>query len=218
MNTIFKYVQDLAVNQNFKERVYKAQQRKLMENIDNSLIGEIKEIYRDYVSDLSTTKAEGLITISFTISGAGTSFEEVEGDMNNIADAYGMIVSDFSSFCDEGQDIDCDEYLRTGQPVEFCVSFEHLEKPLHENEKLYGTYGWTAEKCADWVKSHMYRVYQHARGLKSAFNTLKQAVANNYEKFGDDTLISCSDDELMDIATIIYNRQRSLPPSYSRKL
>ncbi len=126
MNTIFKYVQDLAVNQNFKERVYKAQQRKLMENIDNSLIGEIKEIYRDYVSDLSTTKAEGLITISFTISGAGTSFEEVEGDMNNIAESYDMVVSDFSSFCNDGQDIECDEYLRTGQPVEFCVSFEHI--------------------------------------------------------------------------------------------
>lgn len=202
----------------FREKVYNSQYKRLVENIKESLAGEIKEIYHNYISDLSSTIAENLVTISFTIAGAGTSFEEVEGDMDNIADAYGMIVSDFSSFCDEGQDIDCDEYLRTGQPVEFCVSFEHLEKPLHENEKLYGTYGWTAEKCADWVKSHMYRVYQHARGLKSAFNTLKQAVANDYEKFGDDTLVGCSDDELMDIATIIYNRQRGLPPSYSRKL
>lgn len=202
----------------FRERVYNSQYKRLVENINESLVSEIKEIYRDYVSEIGSTIAENLVTINFTISGAGTSYEEVEGDMDNIADAYGMIVSDFSSFCEEGQDIDCDEYLRTGQPVEFCVSFEHLEKPLHESEKLYGTYDWTVEKCADWVKSHMYRVYQNARGLKSTFNSLKKTVANNYEKFGDDTLINCSDDELMDIATIIYNRQRSLPPSAFRKL
>lgn len=112
----------------FRERVYNSQYKRLVESINESLISEIKEIYSHYVSDLSSTIAENLVTINFTISGAGTSFEEVEGDMDNIADAYGMIVSDFSSFCEEGQDIDCDEYLRTGQPVEFCVSFEYLNK------------------------------------------------------------------------------------------
>ena len=79
------------------------------------------------MSNSASSLKRHLITINFTISGAGTSFEEVEGDMDNIAEAYGMLVSDFSSFCEEGQDIDCDEYLRTGQPVEFCVSFEYLE-------------------------------------------------------------------------------------------
>src|SRR5574344_2924855 len=111
----------------FRERVYNSQYKRLVESINESLISEIKEIYSHYVSDLSSTIAENLVTINFTISGAGTSFEEVEGDMDNIAEAYGMIVADFSSFCEEGQDIDCDEYLRTGQPVEFCVSFEYLE-------------------------------------------------------------------------------------------
>lgn len=111
----------------FRERVYNSQYKRLVESINKSLISEIKEIYSHYVSDLSSTTAGNLITINFTISGAGTSFEEVEGDMDNIAEAYGMIVSDFSSFCEEGQDIDCDEYLRTGQPVEFCVSFEYLD-------------------------------------------------------------------------------------------
>ena len=112
----------------FRERVYNSQYKRLVESINESLISEIKEIYSHYVSDLSSTIAENLVTINFTISGAGTSFEEVEGDMDNIAEAYGMLVADFSSFCDEGQDIDCDEYLRTGQPVEFCVSFEYLDK------------------------------------------------------------------------------------------
>ena len=111
----------------FRERVYNSQYKRLVESINESLISEIKEIYSHYVSDLSSTIAENLVTINFTISGAGTSFEEVEGDMDNIAEAYGMLVADFSSFCEEGQDIDCDEYLRTGQPVEFCVSFEYLE-------------------------------------------------------------------------------------------
>lgn len=111
----------------FRERVYNSQYKRLVESINESLISEIKEIYSHYVSDLSSTIAENLVTISFTISGAGTSFEEVEGDMDNIAEAYGMLVADFSSFCEEGQDIDCDEYLRTGQPVEFCVSFEYLD-------------------------------------------------------------------------------------------
>ena len=111
----------------FRERVYNSQYKRLVESINESLIIEIKEIYSHYVSDLSSTIAENLVTINFTISGAGTSFEEVEGDMDNIAEAYGMLVADFSSFCDEGQDIDCDEYLRTGQPVEFCVSFEYLD-------------------------------------------------------------------------------------------
>lgn len=110
----------------FREKVYRTQQKRLVESINESLISEIKEIYSHYVSDLSSTIAENLVTINFTISGAGTSYEEVEGDMDNIADAYGMIVSDFSCFCEEGQDIECDEYLRTGQPVEFCVSFEYL--------------------------------------------------------------------------------------------
>lgn len=112
----------------FRERVYNSQYKRLVESINESLISEIKEIYSHYVSDLSSTIAENLVTVNFTISGAGTSFEEVEGDMDNIAEAYGMLVSDFSSFCEEGQDIDCDEYLRTGQPVEFCVSFEYLDK------------------------------------------------------------------------------------------
>lgn len=112
----------------FREKVYRTQQKRLVESINKSLISEIKEIYSHYVSDLSSTTAGDLITINFTISGAGTSFEEVEGDMDNIADAYGMTVSDFSCFCEEGQDIECDEYLRTGQPVEFCVLFEYLEK------------------------------------------------------------------------------------------
>lgn len=116
-----------ATKKSFREKVYKAQHKKLIESIENSIISEIKEIYKNYVSDISSTKGGPLIEVSFTISGAGTSFEEVEGDMDNIASTYGMIVSDFSSFCGEGQDIDCDEYLRTGQPVEFCVSFEHLE-------------------------------------------------------------------------------------------
>lgn len=116
-----------ATKKSFREKVYKAQHKKLIESIENSIISEIKEIYKNYVSDISSTKGGPLIEVSFTISGAGTSFEEVEGDMDNIADAYGMIVSDFSSFCEEGQDIDCDEYLRTGQPVEFCVSFENLK-------------------------------------------------------------------------------------------
>lgn len=111
----------------FRERVYNSQYKRLVESINESLISEIKEIYSHYVSDLSSTIAENLVTINFTISGAGTSFEEVEGDMDNIAEAYGMLVADFSSFCKEGQDIDCDEYLRTGQPVEFCVSFEYLD-------------------------------------------------------------------------------------------
>lgn len=111
----------------FRERVYNSQYKRLVESINESLISEIKEIYSHYVSDLSSTIAENLVTINFTISGAGTSFEEVEGDMDNIAEAYGMLVADFSSFCEEGQDIDCDEYLRTGQPVEFCVSFEYLD-------------------------------------------------------------------------------------------
>lgn len=111
----------------FREKVYNSQYKRLVESINESLISEIKEIYSHYVSDLSSTIAENLVTVNFTISGAGTSFEEVEGDMDNIAEAYGMLVSDFSSFCEEGQDIDCDEYLRTGQPVEFCVSFEYLE-------------------------------------------------------------------------------------------
>lgn len=111
----------------FREKVYKAQHKKLIESIENSIVSEIKEIYKNYVNDISSTKGGPLIEVSFTISGAGTSFEEVEGDMDNIANAYGMIVSDFSSFCEEGQDIDCDEYLRTGQPVEFCVSFENLK-------------------------------------------------------------------------------------------
>lgn len=110
----------------FREKVYRTQQKRLVENINESLISEIKEIYRNYVSETGSTITENLVTINFTISGAGTSFEEVEGDMDNIAEAYGMLVSDFSSFCEEGQDIDCDEYLRTGQPVEFCVSFEML--------------------------------------------------------------------------------------------
>lgn len=111
----------------FRERVYNSQYKRLVESINESLISEIKEIYSHYASDLSSTIAENLVTINFTISGAGTSFEEVEGDMDNIAEAYGMLVADFSSFCEEGQDIDCDEYLRTGQPVEFCVSFEYLD-------------------------------------------------------------------------------------------
>lgn len=117
----------LLENKLFMEKVYKSQHKRLVESINKSLISEIKEIYHNYVSDLSSTTAGDLITINFTISGAGTSFEEVEGDMDNIAEAYGMLVSDFSSFCEEGQDIDCDEYLRIGQPVEFCVSFEYLE-------------------------------------------------------------------------------------------
>ena len=83
----------------FREKVYNSQYKRLVESINESLAGEIKEIYHNYISDLSSTIADNLITISFTISGAGTSFEEVEGDMDNIADAYGMIVSDFSSFC-----------------------------------------------------------------------------------------------------------------------
>lgn len=112
----------------FREKVYNSQHKRLVESINESLISEIKEIYRNYVSDLSSTISGDLVTVSFTIAGAGTSFEEVEGDMDNIADAYGMLVSDFSCFCEEGQDIDCDEYLRTGQPVEFCVSFEYLDK------------------------------------------------------------------------------------------
>ena len=112
----------------FRESIYHKQFKHLIESINKSLISEIKETYNNYVSDLSSTTASDLITINFTISGAGTSFEEVEGDMDNIAEAYGMLVSDFSSFCEEGQDIDCDEYLRTGQPVEFCVSFEYLDK------------------------------------------------------------------------------------------
>lgn len=112
----------------FREKVYRTQQKRLVESINESLISEIKEIYHNYVSEIGSTIAENLVTINFTISGAGTSFEEVEGDMDNIAEAYGMLVSDFNSFCEEGQDIDCDEYLRTGQPVEFCVSFEYLEK------------------------------------------------------------------------------------------
>lgn len=116
-----------ATKKSFREKVYKAQHKKLIESIENSIISEIKEIYKNYVSDISSTKGGPLIEINFTISGAGTSFEEVEGDMDNIANTYGMIVSDFSSFCEEGQDIDCDEYLRTGQPVEFCVSFENLK-------------------------------------------------------------------------------------------
>ena len=116
-------------NKLFMEKVYKSQRKRLVESINKSLISEIKEIYHNYVSDLSSTTAGDLITINFTISGAGTSFEEVEGDMDNIAEAYGMLVSDFSSFCEEGQDIDCDEYLRTGQPVEFCV-LSHPVVPL----------------------------------------------------------------------------------------
>lgn len=116
-----------ATKKSFREKVYKAQHKKLIESIENSIVSEIKEIYKNYVNDISSTKGGPLIEVSFIISGAGTSFEEVEGDMDNIANTYGMIVSDFSSFCEEGQDIDCDEYLRTGQPVEFCVSFEHLE-------------------------------------------------------------------------------------------
>lgn len=118
----------LATKKSFKEKVYNSQYKRLVESINKSLISEIKEIYHNYVSDLSSTTAGDFITINFTIFGAGTSFEEVEGDMDNIADAYGMLVSDFSCFCEEGQDIDCDEYLRTGQPVEFCVSFEYLDK------------------------------------------------------------------------------------------
>lgn len=110
----------------FREKVYRTQQKRLVESINESLISEIKEIYRNYVSEIGSTITENLVTINFTISGAGTSYEEVEGDMDNIADAYGMTVSDFSCFCEEGQDIECDEYLRTGQPVEFCVSFEYL--------------------------------------------------------------------------------------------
>lgn len=116
-----------ATKKSFREKVYKAQHKKLIESIENSIISEIKEIYKNYVSDISSTKGGPLIEINFTISGAGTSFEEVEGDMDNIADAYGMLVSDFSSFCEEGQDVECDEYLRIGQPVEFCVSFENLK-------------------------------------------------------------------------------------------
>ena len=110
----------------FRESIHRKQFIHLIESINKSLISEIKETYHSYVSDLSSTIAGDLITINFTISGAGTSFEEVEGDMDNIADAYEMLVSDFSCFCEEGQDIDCDDYLRTGQPVEFCVSFEYL--------------------------------------------------------------------------------------------
>ena len=117
-----------ATKKSFREKVYNSQHKRLVESINKSLISEIKETYHNYVSDLSSTTAGDLITINFTISGAGTSFEEVEGGMDNIADAYGMLVSDFSCFCEEGQDIDCDEYLRTGQPVEFCVSFEYLDK------------------------------------------------------------------------------------------
>ena len=66
----------------FRERVYNSQYKRLVESINESLISEIKEIYSHYVSDLSSTIAENLVTINFTISGAGTSFEEVEGDMD----------------------------------------------------------------------------------------------------------------------------------------
>ena len=110
----------------FREKVYRAQYKKLMENIENSIVSEINELYKNYVSNISSTKGGPLVEVSFTLSGISTTYDEVEGDMDNIADAYGMLVSDFSSFCEEGQDIDCDEYLRTGQPVEFCVSFEYL--------------------------------------------------------------------------------------------
>lgn len=115
----------LPLKHSLKERA-NYQNKRLTESINDSLISEIKETYRDYVSDLSSTISENLITISFTISGAGTSFNEVEGDMDNIAEAYEMFVVDLSCFCEEGQDIDCDEYLKTGQPVEFCVTFESL--------------------------------------------------------------------------------------------
>lgn len=115
----------LPLKHSLKERaIY--QNKRLTESINDSLISEIKETYRDYVSDLSSTISENLITISFTISGAGTSFNEVEGDMDNIAEAYEMFVVDLSCFCEEERDIDCDEYLKTGQPVKFCVTFESL--------------------------------------------------------------------------------------------
>lgn len=109
----------------FRESVYHKQFRHLIESTSKELISEIKEIY-EHAEDFSETVANGLITVSFTLSGTGTSYEEVEGDMDNIAESYNLTVSDFSCFCSEGQDIECDEFLRTGQPVEFCVSFEML--------------------------------------------------------------------------------------------
>lgn len=115
----------LPLKHSLKERT-NSRHKRLVESMDDSLMSEIKEIYHDYVSDLSSTTDENLITISFTIAGAGTSFDEVEGDMDNIADAYGMFVVDLSCFCEEERDIDCDKYLKTGQPVEFCATFEYL--------------------------------------------------------------------------------------------
>jgi hypothetical protein len=110
----------------FKRKIFEAQDKINKNSIANNLISEIKEIY-EYAENIDSTIAEGLIEIEFTLSGTCTSFEEVEGDMDNIADAYGLLVSDFNCFYGEDQGIDCDEYLRTGQPVEFCVSFEYLE-------------------------------------------------------------------------------------------
>lgn len=115
----------LPLKHSLKERA-NSRHKRLAESMDDSLMSEIKEIYHDYVSDLSSTTDENLITISFTIAGAGTSFDEVEGDMDNIAEAYGMFVVDLSCFCEEERDIDCDKYLKTGQPVEFCATFEYL--------------------------------------------------------------------------------------------
>lgn len=115
----------LPLKHSLKERA-NSRHKRLAESMDDSLMSEIKEIYHDYVSDLSSTTDENLITISFTIAGAGTSFDEVEGDMDNIADAYGMFVVDLSCFREEERDIDCDKYLKTGQPVEFCATFEYL--------------------------------------------------------------------------------------------
>ena len=115
----------LPLKHSLKERT-NSRHKRFVESTDDSLMSEIKEIYHDYVSDLSSSTDENLITISFTIAGAGTSFDEIEGDMDNIAEAYGMFVVDLSCFCEEERDIDCDKYLRTGQPVEFCVTFEYL--------------------------------------------------------------------------------------------
>jgi hypothetical protein len=120
------------LQKNFRRKVYHAQNKRLIESISNSVIDEIKEIY-EHARDFEITRAEGLITISFVLDGTNTSFEEVEGDMNNIADAYNLIVSDIGSFCPEGEDIECDDYLRTGQPVDFCVSFESIDSQLNDD-------------------------------------------------------------------------------------
>ena len=109
----------------FKQKIFEAQGRAITKDLAETLTSEIKEIY-EYADEFDSTTSPGLITIEFTLSGTCTSFEEVEGDMDNIADAYNLIVSDFNSFCDDGNNIDCDEALREGRRVEFCVSFETL--------------------------------------------------------------------------------------------